>query len=143
MGITKSNNSRNATPFKGSGEKGQSLFHTFIINIAEKELKYINDNYSRLLSFLGQTKEDRLVAIVGYLFIEEAVDNLLRAYIPKYNLLEDNKISFWVKLSLAHSLTLIPKHLLNAVEGIRIIRNEFAHELHKNTFDSLPDGKKT
>ncbi len=120
--------------FKGSGKKGQSLFHTFIIEVVEKELRLISDNYTRHLSYLGKAKDDRPKAIVGFLAIEEALDSLLRAYIPKYDILE---ISIRTKVALAHSLKLIPAHLLEAVDAIRRIRNEFAHELHKDDFNSL------
>ena len=139
MVITKHGNSGNAKPFKGSGEKGQSLFHTFIIQVAEKELGLMNDNYARHLSYLSKAKDDRLLAIVGALAVEEALDSLLRAYIPKYEILD---INMRTKTNLARSLTLIPAHLLEAVDAIREIRNEFAHYLQKDDFNFLTKKRK-
>ena len=143
MVFTKTGNSGNAKPFKGSGVKGQSLFHTFIIQVAEKELKLINENYIRHLSYIRKAEDDRLLAIVGALAVEEALDSLLRAYIPEYKILDDkDRLSFYVKIKLARSLKLIPTHLLKAVDTIREIRNEFSHKLHKDDFNSLAKGKK-
>jgi len=143
MGTTKNNNSGNAKPFKGSGKKGQSLFHTFIIEVVEKELSLISDNYIRQLSYIQKAKDDRLLAIVGALTIEDALDILLKAYIPEYKIFYDNgRMSFYVKIKLAQSLKLIPVHLLEAVTIIHGIRNQFAHNLHQDDFGSLPEKKK-
>ena len=134
MGINKHENSGKAKLVISSGKKGQSLFHVFLIDVVKKEIKLISDNYDRHLSYLGKAKDDRLTAIVGLLAVEEALDSLLRAYIPKYGILDFTMVT---KVNLARSLKLIPEHLLEAADAIRIIRNEFAHELHKDDFNSL------
>jgi len=88
---------------------------------------------------MSRAKDDRLLAIVGALVIEEALDSLLIAYIPKYKILhrEDHDITFAMKIKLVRSLKLIPAHLLNAVDVIRDIRNEFVHKLDKDDFNSV------
>lgn len=139
METIKHGSSRKAKPFKGSGKKGESLFHNFFIEAVakEKEVELINKNYTRHLSYIRRAKDDRLLAIVGALAIEEALDSLLRAYIPKYKILQDKRLNIPMKIDLVHSLKLIPAHLLGAVAVIGKIRNEFAHELDKDDFNSV------
>ncbi|MFH1383142.1 MAG: hypothetical protein ABIH70_09685 [Chloroflexota bacterium] len=138
MDTIKHTNSGKAKPFKGSGMKGESLFHTFIINVVARELEVISANYGKRLSYISKAKDDRLLAVAGALAVEDALDSLLIAYIPKYKILKDNKdITFAIKTDLMRSLKLIPAHLLRAVEVIRKIRNEFAHELHIDHFDLI------
>ncbi len=144
MVTIKHDSSGKERPFKNSGKKGESLFPNFITKAAARELELINKNYTRHLSYMSRAKDDRLLAIVGALAVEEALDSLLIAYIPDYKVLhrEDHDITFSMKMNLMRSLKLIPSHLLDTVDIIGKIRNEFAHELDKDDFNSVSVKKK-
>ncbi len=90
MGTIKHDSSGKAKPFKGSGKKGESLFPNFFTQAVSKEVELIDENYTKYLSYIRRAKDDRLLAIVGALAVEEALDSLLRAYIPKYEILQRN-----------------------------------------------------
>ncbi len=140
---TTNNNSESPKLTDISGKKGQSLFHAFITRVAGKDLKLMSDNYERQLDYIKRAKDDRLLAIVGALTVEDALDILLKAYIPEYKIFyDDGRMSFYVKIKLAQSLKLIPLHLLDATEIIHRIRNKFAHNLHQSDFNSLPEKTK-
>ncbi len=130
---------------RGSGEKGDSLFHILILNIVAKDIELLNERYTKHLILLREAKDERLQAIVGSLAVEDVLDSLLEAYIPKYNkyLKKNEDFTFSLKTELARSLKLIPTHLINAIDIIRQTRNEFAHNLDIQNFDALPERRKT
>jgi len=86
-------------------------------------------------------KEERLLALVGALSMEEAIDLFLGAYIPDYPHLEEQRdFTLFIKIELTRCLRVIPKHILDAAVLINNIRNKFAHELRIERFDSLDIG---
>ena len=124
------------------GKKGGSLFHHPSIWVFEKDVKRISDQYESYQKFLEGTKEERLLALIGALSMEEALDLFLGAYLPDYSRLEESRdFSLSMKIDLAHSLRLIPTHILHTADLVRAIRNKFAHDLSIDCFDSLDNNK--
>jgi hypothetical protein len=122
------------------GKRGDSLFYRPIGWTVKDDLKLISSQYKEYAKLVTEAEEERLLAIVGNLSLEEALDLFLGAFIPSYKRLSENRdFSLSMKIDLARSLRLIPRHILDAVDLIRKIRNEFTHKLRLNSFDSLND----
>lgn len=125
------------------GKKGESLFYRPLIWGIEKDMKLISGQYAEYERLVREAKEERLLALIGAMSMEEALDFFLRAYIPDYSRLEENRdFSLSMKIDLAYSLRLIPTHILNTADLVRGIRNRFAHDLSIDCFDSLDDSFK-
>ena len=124
------------------GKKGESLFHHPVVWFIQKEFKRIKEQYEGYQKLIEGAKEERLLALIGALSMEEALDLFLGAYIPKYKrILKNTDFTLSMKIEIAHSLRLIPRHILNSADIVRKIRNEFAHDLSIHCFDSLDEKK--
>lgn len=125
------------------GKKGESLFHHPVIWALKDDFSRIKEQYKRYWKLIEEAKEERLLALIGALSMEDALALFLEAYIPKYgHLFEENKdFTLSMKIDLAYSLCLIPMHILNAADLVRKIRNEFVHDLSIDCFDSLDDDR--
>ncbi len=125
------------------GEKGESLFRRPVIWFIEGDFQRIKEQYESYQKLIEGAKEERLLAIIGALSMEEALDLFLGSYLPDYSNLEENRdFSLSMKIDLAHSLRLIPKHILNTADLIRSVRNKFAHNLNIICFGALDRGTK-
>lgn len=117
--------------------------------IFTKPLKIVieNENLEKLQGLIddvwGQLAEidnDRAIVLVGSLLMENAIDMLLAAIIPKFNSFnEKSLVNLSIKIELARDLKIIPPQHLNVADRIRDIRNDFAHELEMNSFDKIPE----
>ena len=123
------------------GEKGNSLFYRTIVHAVNQEK--FNDIQEKLDNYFEKyekTSDDRALAIIGALSVENELDNFLATWIKGYKRVASNKdLTFSFKVELAISLKLIPRKILNAVEPIRKIRNIFAHHLNIDTFDKAKE----
>ena len=117
------------------GERGQSLFYRPVMKAISRDFSIISDKFQKYRKLVEQVEEERLIAIIGTLSLEESLDSLLGEYIPDYKIIDD--FSFLSKINLMLSLRLIPKHLLYAIDLARIVRNRFVHDLSIDRFDSL------
>lgn len=123
------------------GEKGKSLFYRNLVDAVDQEKfddiqKKLDDYFEKYETI----SDDRALAIIGALSIENELDNFLATWIKDYKRLASNKdLTFSFKVELAISLKLIPIRILNAVEPIRKIRNIFAHHLDIDTFDKAKE----
>lgn len=83
-------------------------------------------------------KDDRLLAIVSALLIENRVDYLLSTCLPRYKKLLDTKdFTFSTKITLVEALGMIPPKITSTAHLLRQIRNEFAHHLSAKTFNDV------
>ncbi len=123
------------------GKKGGSLFHRPVIWFIQEDFKRIKEQYDGYQKLIEGAKEERLLTLIGALSMEEALDLFLGAYIPDYPRLEKQRdFTLFIKIELAHSLRIIPAHILDAATLINSVRNKFAHELKFERFDSLDIG---
>lgn len=84
--------------------------------------------------------DDRLLAIVTALVVEDRLDELLFAFLPRYKRLTDaDDCTFAVKIALLEATAFIPSKITRAATLIRKIRNDFAHNLTISRFDELPE----
>jgi hypothetical protein len=119
------------------GKQGDSLFNKLEKGVVtNKEFGDIVDKLNSYLKKYKDTSDDRALAIIGALIIENELDRFLAEWIKKYVHLKGNAdFTFSFKVNLATSLKLIPQKILNAIEPIRKIRNVFAHNLDISTFE--------
>jgi hypothetical protein len=117
-----------------SGQEGESLFH-------EPLLRFFRHNpLPDLFSKTAGLTDDRLLAIVTALVVEQGVDVLLGSFLPGYkHLAEERDFTISLKIGLAKALGFIPPRILRAATMIRKIRNEFAHDLDIGSFAQLKE----
>lgn len=123
------------------GKRGESLFHRPLIWGIEKDLKLISGRYTEYERLVSEAEEERLLALIGAMSMEEVLDWFLGAYIPGYRSLEED-FSLSIKIRLARSLRIVPEHILGAAALINNVRNKFAHNLRISCFDALDNGTK-
>ena len=118
-----------------SGPPGETVF-------SEPVLRYFRHNpLPELLRKTEKLEDERLLAIVTALIVEDRLDTALESFIPKYKrLLEKGDFTFSVKIALLESLALVPVRITRAADVIRRVRNEFAHHLEFERLDQLKEG---
>ncbi|HPR41302.1 MAG TPA: hypothetical protein PK718_01990 [Candidatus Methanofastidiosa archaeon] len=92
----------------------------------------------RKLNKYQKDGDDRALAIMGALIVENTLDELLSKWINNYNILYKNRdFSFSMKIDLTLAMRIIPTELLTAIDNIRKIRNVFAHNLDAISFEEI------
>jgi hypothetical protein len=120
------------------GSEKETLFwhlKSWIISGKEDDLQ---KHLDELWLHYKDVKDQRLLALVGALCIETALDILLTKFMVDYeSLKKDTDITFSLKIKIAKALKLIPLKILNSCHLVRQIRNEFAHNLSLSVFSQL------
>ena len=123
------------------GEPNDSMFDELDIELIrknKKELDQIKEKLSKYLERYKKTYDDRALALMCALAIENELEELLKAWVPTYKILiEEKGFDFSSKINLAKASKLIPGKILNAIEPIKRIRNIFAHNLDATTFEDV------
>ena len=123
------------------GKEGESLFRRPVKWFIQEDFKRIKEQYERYQKLIGGAKEERLLALISALSMEEALDLFLGAYITDYARLEEQRdFTLFLKIELARSLRIIPMHILDAAASVNTVRNKFAHKLKVDRFNSLDVG---
>ena len=112
--------------------KGQSLFiKPFFEILRENKLP-------ELFQKVDGLDDQRLLAIVTALLVENRVDAMLNLIFPRYKMLLDRQeYTFSMKLTTLEALRYLPASILKASHAIRKVRNEFAHNMDLVRFDDL------
>lgn len=119
------------------GNKGESLLHTIENSVMKSDEfgELLEEKYVTIIDRYNDVENDRELAIIGCLVVENELDDFLSIWIPGYNKFKtDRDLSFKLKIDLAKALKLIPNHILNSIHPIRKIRNIFAHHLDIDLF---------
>lgn len=120
------------------GPESESIFASPLWGMMDRTENELPELFKKMES----ADDHRLLALVTALIVEERVDKLLSAYLPRYSVLRDGgEFTFSMKIRLLESLNLIPRHITAACHVLRAIRNDFAHRLELVAFTDLP--KKT
>lgn len=126
--------------------EGESLFDSVDMKLMKsdsEEVKKIRKKLEKTLERYKSASDDRALALVCALAIENELDAVLKAWIPTYKiLLEEKGFDFSSKINLAKALKLIPGKILNGIEPIKKIRNMFAHNLDIETFKMIEEADK-
>jgi hypothetical protein len=118
------------------GPKGETLFRRFVdaylpLEWEPKVQAEVDEVFGHL-----DSKDDRAVAVVGALVIEDSVNQLVAAHVPGYKkMAESRDFGLSMRIELARALRLCPSRLLGAADTVRAIRNDFAHKLALKMFD--------
>jgi len=115
-----------------TGPEGDTLFsQPFFAFTKENELPGLFQRVAGL-------DDHRLLALVTALIVEDRLDKILRAFCPRYKVLTDqNEFTFSLKIRMLEALAFVPRHLTEAADIIRGIRNEFAHNLERTRLSQL------
>ena len=118
------------------GPEGHSLFRRFLIWCLPAEWEpTVQKEADEVFSHLS-AEDDRAVALVAAMVVEDGVNQLVAAYVPGFkDLASKSDFTFSMRIDLARALRLCPSRLLGAADTLRHIRNEFAHRLTLKTFD--------
>lgn len=109
----------------------------------EEKKKDISSQNLETLIHIIPLQDDRLLLLTGALIIENSIDNYLSDFMPGYNTLKDNRdFSLSMKIGLAKALALCPSKIFNYCNLIRLMRNEFAHNLQTKKIEQLADKHK-
>jgi len=93
----------------------------------------------KIFKIINQKESDLNIILSRALYIEYVVDKLLKAWIPGYKELEENKdFTFSLKIELLRSFRFMPNYILNNADLIRKIRNEVAHNIEINKIEKVP-----
>lgn len=91
-----------------------------------------------LFNKTSELHDDRLLALVTALIVENRLDVALSSFLPCYSELKNSvDFTFSMKTKLAEALSFIPVRILKSANILRLIRNEFAHGLEKDSFEQL------
>ncbi len=125
------------------GQKGESFFYQFKTWCLPKEFQEdLQKSVDDMLQKVSDLKDDRLLVLIASLIIENAIDELLKAIIPDYKKVKENKdFTFSMKIELAKALRFIPSWILGCADFIRGLRNNFAHDLHVDSFNQIDTSK--
>jgi len=122
------------------GDQGETVFWRPVALVMPKD---VADEIQRAVDNLWSdfsTDDHRLQALMGALWVEHCVDEVLGTFIPGYaQLNEVRDFTFAVKVELCDALRLIPRKILRAATLVRRIRNQFAHKLERRMLYDVPD----
>ncbi|WP_143393977.1 hypothetical protein [Fimbriiglobus ruber] len=114
------------------GPPGESLFHQPMSDY------FRHNELPELFKKIEGMNDDRLLSIVTALIIEERLDKMLALFFPRYAVYNDvPEFSFSMKIRLLEATNFVPHLITAAAHCIRVIRNEFAHNLLKASFEEI------
>ncbi len=118
------------------GPEGETMFRRFVVSCLPVEWKAaVQVELDTVFAHL-KSEDDRAVALVGALIVEDGVNQLLAAHAPGYReLAAKSDFGLSLRIEFARALRLCPSRLLGATDTIRKIRNDFAHRLSLTAFN--------
>lgn len=122
------------------GTQGKTLFHQPVVDVfASMEDQFKADGLRSTLNRMQNYEDDRSMVLLAALASEAVIDKLLAALIPRYvaELRDQRDMSFSMKIRLLKALEIVPKHLTEAADLVRMVRNQFAHKLTVETLADL------
>ena len=120
-----------------AGPPGETVFYR-ILRIAvteQNEISSLNTEMQRHLERMGAQHDDRALALVGGITVENAVFTFLAELLPGHKELE--RIRFANQIQIARAARLCPTRLFDMADAVRAIRNKFAHDLHIESLNTL------
>jgi hypothetical protein len=121
------------------GPRGQSIFRRLVgWCITADSLRTLQTELNDQFVHVRDANDDRLLALVSALVVENAVDGVLSGVMPGYTALRDRMdITFSMRIEIARAMHIIPSRILGCADFVRRVRNKFAHDLSIKSFDQL------
>ena len=125
-----------------SGPQGETIFRHPLAYIIADHGPQLQSELDEMWTHYKDISDERLLALVAALCIENAVQGLLESFSSGFaELREDSGCTFSLKIKMARALRLVPARIFASCDLIRQIRNEFAHHLHKKELSQLDENK--
>lgn len=106
------------------GQKNESVFTEPFI-----DYRWSLNEMPSFMQRANAAGDDRSFVIFSFVVIERYLDDLLEAIAPAYQVLKDNNdFTVSLKTEILRALQLIPRRILQAIDMVRKVRNEFAHK---------------
>lgn len=125
---------RPRTKYFFDGDQGESLFHKPLMKmLTEQEVP-------ALLKKVEGEDDHRLIALVTAMLVEDRIDKILSAFLPKYEILigDGRGLTYAKKVDLLEASNLIPPMFVKIARCLGAIRNKFAHKIQITGFEELP-----
>jgi hypothetical protein len=114
------------------GRPGESLFCRPILDLPR------HNELPELFQKVEGMDDERLLAIVTALIVENRLDHMLPLFLPRYSVFKDvQEFNFAMKIRLLQALDFIPPLIPTAAHCIRAVRNEFAHDLSRTQLSEI------
>lgn len=113
------------------GEKSKSLFTEQFDRFLPSQW---NKDIAPYFKRLNKIKDERSFVILASAVLELKVDIFLKLFIPNSQILVNDKTNFDSKIKILRAFNLIPSHIVNIIEVLKNIRNEFAHHISLDSF---------
>jgi len=122
-----------------TGMQGESVFHQpvgdLMTAIADQ---FESDGMLSTVNRMASYGDERSKVLLAALASEAVVDKILGVFMPLYQPLRRTNI--YLKIQILEALALVPKHLTDAADLIREVRNQFAHKLTVEKLSDIDDG---
>lgn len=130
------------------GEKGESLFTRPFMMSPSRQTDHNTEMPELFEKIKKESGNDRSFVITTSLVIEHNIDRFLQILIPGYDgELIDIKdyrrdLEFGLKIRLMKALKIIPKNILDCVDCVKNVRNDFAHDLDIDSLELISETNK-
>jgi hypothetical protein len=101
-----------------------------------------NDDLPPFFERLNKIEDDRSFIILATSVLEYQIDRFLKAFIPNFQILVNDKTNLVTKINIIRAFNLIPEHFPDMLDNIRNIRNDFAHNLKIDSFNDASESEK-
>ena len=113
------------------GPREESLFH-------RPYIAFDRGPRERIYQQLEAITDERSLAIVAAMAVEDQVEAILADFMPGFRKLATNRdFTFSMKIEMLNAASLVPRLLIRAADCIRQIRNDFAHRIDCTTFEDV------
>jgi hypothetical protein len=119
-----------------SGTLGESVFHQPVHDLmAVIADQFEADGMLATVNRMDGYRDERSKVLLAALASETVIDKVLASVMPLYLPLRA-RASTYLKIMMLEALALVPKHITDAADLVREVRNQFAHSL---TVEKLSD----
>lgn len=95
---------------------------------------------------VNKSPDERSIVVLMTLIVEFHMDSIYRSFFPGHKeIIESQDFTLSMKIKILKALKLIPDSIFNNADLVRLIRNEFAHNVNLDKLEQLnyyPRGKK-
>lgn len=125
-----------------SGTLGESVFHQPVHDLMAALVdQFEADGMLSTVNRMASYGDERSKVLLAALASEAVIDKVLASVMPRYPPLR-GRANTYMKIMMLEALALVPKHLTEAADLVREVRNQFAHKLAVEKLNDLGDTRK-